>query len=86
MKQKVKRIVHKLRSKPEEEKRHLVRIFTFIGAINLIILWSWSLGTNFSDPDTKVKMKQDLKPFSVLKDNMVGNYNNVPNVDANNNQ
>ena len=86
MKQKVKKIVHKLRSKSEKEKRQILHIFTFIGAIILIILWSWSLGTSLSNPDTKVKMKQDLKPFSVLKDNMAEGVPNVTEPNINNNQ
>ena len=83
---KVHKIVHKLRSKPDEEKKRLLHIFTFVGAVILIILWSWSFGTSISNPDTKVKIKQDLKPFSVLKDNMVEGYSSVSNTNKNNNQ
>lgn len=82
--QRVKRVVHKLRAKSEQEKRHLLHIFTFIGAIILVILWSWSLGVNFSNSNTKEKIKQDIRPFSVLKDNIVGGYKSVS--DTNNNQ
>jgi hypothetical protein len=40
----------------------------------MIMLWIVSLGKNLSSEDTKIKMKQDLQPFSVLKDNLVDGY------------
>ena len=41
----------------------------------MIILWAFSLGKNITNPDTQTKIKQDLKPFSVLKDNIIDGYN-----------
>jgi len=46
-------------------------------AVLMITLWVFSLGKNFSSTDTETKIKQDLKPFSVLKDNLVDGYNNT---------
>lgn len=73
----MRKIIHKLRQKPEEERRHILHILIIIAAIIMIILWSYSLGKSFSSPETKIKVKEDLKPFSVLKDSLVGGYNSV---------
>lgn len=66
----MKKFVHKLRSKPEEERRHILRMVTFIFAIILITLWIYSLGRTVASDETKEKMKQDLQPFNNLKDSI----------------
>jgi hypothetical protein len=76
-KSKMKRIIHHLRNKPEKVRRDILHIATVAGAIIMIILWSYSLGLSFKNPDTQVKIKNDLQPFSVLKDNIVGGYNSI---------
>jgi len=73
----MKKIIHKLRQRPEEERRHILHIITIIAAIIMIILWTYSLGKSLTSPDTKVKIKQDLKPFSVLKSDIVGGYKDM---------
>ncbi|MFZ2072158.1 MAG: hypothetical protein WA101_01575 [Minisyncoccia bacterium] len=73
----MKKIIHKLRQRPEEDRRHILHILTIASAIIMIILWSYSLGRNLTNPDVKEKVKQDLKPFSVLKDNIVGGYKSI---------
>lgn len=73
----MRKIIHKLRQKPEEERRHILHILIVIAAVVMIILWTYSLGKSFTSPETKIKVKQDLKPFSVLKDNLVDGYKSV---------
>ncbi|MBU0611825.1 hypothetical protein KKA39_03275 [Patescibacteria group bacterium] len=73
----MRKLIHKLRQKPEEERRHLLHIFTAVAAIIMIILWIYSLGRSLASPETKEKVRQDLKPFSVLKDNIVGGYKSI---------
>jgi len=73
----MRKIIHKLRQKPEEERRHILHILIIIAAIVMIILWTYSLGKSFTSPETKIKVRQDLKPFSVLKDNLVDGYKSV---------
>ena len=75
----MKKIIHNLRKQPEKKRRHILHIITIAAAIILIILWSYSLGRSLTSSDVKVKIKQDLKPFSVLKDNIVGGYKSVSN-------
>lgn len=67
----MKKLIHHLRRQPEEVRRHVLHIFMFAAIVVMILLWIFSLGRNLSNPDTQLKMKQDLKPFSTLKDNIV---------------
>ena len=81
----MKKLMHHLRRQPEEVRRHILHITIFVIAAIMIILWIFSLGRSLSNPDTQIKMKQDLQPFSVLKDNIVGGYNNsTANTNSNN--
>ena len=73
----MRKIIHRLRKKPEEERRHILHISVFIIGIIMVLLWTYSLGRSIANPDTKVKIKQDLQPFSVLKDNLSEGYKSV---------
>ncbi|MFH1608846.1 MAG: hypothetical protein ABH951_02395 [Patescibacteria group bacterium] len=73
----MRKTIHRLRQKPEEERRQILHIIIIIAAIFMILLWVFSLGKNVSTPETKIKMKEDLKPFSVLKDNLSDGYKSV---------
>jgi hypothetical protein len=73
----MKKFIHSLRQKPEKERRHLLHILTIIAAIIMIILWIYSLGRSLTSSETKERIRQDLKPFSVLKDNLVGGYKSI---------
>jgi len=70
----MRKIIHHLRKQPEEVRRHVLHILIFAVAIIMVLLWVFSLGKSLADPDTQVKIKQDLQPFSVLKDNIVDGY------------
>ena len=54
-----------------------MRILTVFFALILFTIWVYSLGENFLDQNTQKKIGQDLKPFSVLKDNLVGGYQSI---------
>ncbi|MEK7104747.1 MAG: hypothetical protein AAB868_01770 [Patescibacteria group bacterium] len=73
----MKKIIHRLRRQPEEVRRHILHITIFAVAIIMVMLWVFSLGRSLANPDTQVKIKQDLQPFSVLKDNIVDGYKNT---------
>lgn len=75
----MKKIIHKLRKKPEEERRHILNITTFVLAVLIILIWVFSLGKNVASKETKVKIQQDLKPFSALKQNLVEGYKSIGN-------
>ncbi len=67
----MKKIIQKLRRQQEEERKHILYILTALFSVILIILWTYSLGRNITNPDTEEKIKQDLKPFSELKENII---------------
>ena len=73
----MKKIIHNLRRQPEEIRRHILHVSTVVFAIILVLLWIYSLGTNLTNPDTVAKVGNDLKPLSVLKDNLVGGYKSI---------
>jgi len=66
----MRKIIHHVRKQPEHIKRHILHVSIVICAVILFFLWVYSLGTNFTSTDTQVKIGQDLKPFSILKDNI----------------
>ena len=70
----MRKIIHNLRRQPEEVRRHILHLFILIVTIIMVTLWIFSLGKSLANPDTQTKIKQDLSPFSVLKDNIVDGY------------
>ena len=81
----MKKIIHKLRNRSEEERRHILHITVFILALFMILLWTFSLGRSITSKETKTKINQDLKPFSVLKDDLVGGINSIKGTNSSSN-
>ena len=77
MRKKIIHHVNRLRKHPEEKRRNILHLSIFIVGVIMVILWTFSLGKSIANPETKVKIKQDLQPFSVLKDNLVDGYKSV---------
>ncbi len=69
--------IRKVRRQPEHVKRHILHVLTFVCGIILVMLWIYSLGTTLTDQNTQEKIGDDVKPFSALKDNIVGGYNTL---------
>jgi len=80
----MRKIIYHIRKQPEEVRRHILHILITTFAVFLVFLWIYSLGTNLTSSDTQVKINQNLKPFSVLKDNLVGGYINIMKSDLKN--
>lgn len=66
----MKRVIHHLRKQSVETKSHILHAATALCGVVLVILWVYSLGSNFKKPETEVKVEENLKPFSVLKGNL----------------
>jgi uncharacterized membrane protein YvbJ len=71
------KIVHHLRKLSTKQKRDVLHVSTFIFAVILLMIWVYTLGQSFSNPNTQIKMKESLKPFNSLKENIVGGYNSL---------
>ncbi|MFZ3011712.1 MAG: hypothetical protein WA060_01800 [Minisyncoccia bacterium] len=70
----MRKIIHHIRRQPDHVKKHILHIFTAVSAVVLVLLWVYSLGTNFTDTSTEAKVDEDLKPFSALKANLIDGY------------
>jgi len=79
----MKKIIHHIRKQPEEVKRHILRVLILCFAIILFFLWIYSLGKTLTSTETETKMSQDLKPLSVLKDNITDGFNSIKASDLN---
>lgn len=73
----MRKIIHHIRRQPEHVKKHILHVLTAVFAVVLVLLWVYSLGTNFADTSTQAKMDEDLKPFSALKANLIDGYNSL---------
>ena len=81
----MKDIINHIRKQPEHIRRHILHVSTLAFAVILALLWIYSLGANLTNANTPAKIGEDLKPFSALKDNIVGGYNSLaqPSTDSN---
>ncbi len=73
----MKKIIHRLRRQPEETRRHVLHLFVWIAGFALFGLWVLSLGKNLTNPETIKEIKEDLKPFSALKENLTEGYKSI---------
>jgi len=73
----MKKIIHHIRRQPEEIRRHILHVLTVVCALVLLFLWVYSLETNLNNQGTQAKISNDLKPFSTLKDNIIGGYQSI---------
>jgi len=79
----MKKMIHHIRRQPEEVRRSILHVFIMVCALVLLLLWIYSLGATFSNPDNQVKVTEDMKPFSALKDDMVNGYNSISQPSSN---
>lgn len=75
MQHKIRKVVRHLRNRSEEERRHILTVSMICVCVVMAVLWTWSLGESIAKEETFVKAKEDLKPFSVLKSNLIDSWN-----------
>ena len=77
----MKRIIHHIRGRREETRRHILHFLTLVFALVLFSFWVFSLGGNStkSSLNTDKEKADELAPFSVLKANIVDGYKGVSN-------
>jgi hypothetical protein len=73
----MKKIFHHIRKQPEETKRHILHGTMIVMAVILLSSWVYTLGVGLSSPEVVIETKKDLKPFTAIKDNLVGGYYNI---------
>lgn len=67
---KIKKIIEHLRTKPEEEKRHILHLLTLFFSIIIILLWVLSLSKSFSSKEAKINTQINLEPVSQFTDDL----------------
>ncbi|OGI76200.1 hypothetical protein A3C67_03220 [Candidatus Nomurabacteria bacterium RIFCSPHIGHO2_02_FULL_42_19] len=73
----MRKIIHRLRRQPEHIRTYVLHALTIVAGVILFSLWVYSLGTDLTAKDTQAELKNDLQPFSALKDNLIGGYNSI---------
>ncbi|MEK7569638.1 MAG: hypothetical protein AAB500_01990 [Patescibacteria group bacterium] len=73
----MRKIIHKLRQKPEEHRRSLMHLAMIVFAVILFAFWTWSFGGSISSPETASNIEEGLAPFSVLKTNIIDGYKSL---------
>lgn len=73
----MKKLIHNLRKQPEHHRTYLLHVLTLVSAFILLVLWTYSFGTNLTKPETGSGLKEGLKPFSVLKSNIIDGYKSI---------
>jgi len=81
----MKKIIHNLRQQPEEVRRPVLHLSTFVLGIVLVLLWVYSLGARASSSSIKVEISENLEPLTELQSNIIDGYNNISNFNLNNN-
>lgn len=71
----MKKIIHNLRQKKHEERRHVVHIALFVCLVLLIALFVWTLNANFRN--NKDNLKDDFREFDSLKENLSSDYQDI---------
>lgn len=73
----MRKIIHRVRQQPERVRRHILHALTAGLGLVLFLLWVYSLGVNLSDSAAGAKVKNDLEPFTVLKDNLAAGFESI---------
>ena len=83
----MKKVIHRLRQKSEKERRQILYFIIIVLAFFLILLWTFTLGRTITSREAKIKVQQDLQPFSAFKASLVDGYNSIGgNTSSNTNQ
>jgi len=78
----MKKIIHNLRNKPHEERRHILHITVLFFSVFLILAWVYGLSSTLVN-SSDLSIKKDLEPLSEftleLNDSYVDFTNSNPN-------
>ena len=73
----MKKFVENLRKKPEHVRKNILYVTTCSVTAIILIFWIYGFSNHLSKPSTKEAFKNDLKPLTVIKDNLTGAYQNI---------
>ncbi len=69
----MKKIIHHLRNKPHEERRHILHLTVFVFSIGMVFVWIYSLSTNLVSSNNE-SIKQDFEPLVEFTDTLNSDY------------
>lgn len=69
----MKKIIHNLRSRPEEDRRHILHITILCFSICLIFVWIYSLSSSL-EKNSDLSLKKDFEPLTSLTANLNDSY------------
>jgi len=69
----MRKVIHKLRQQPEEVRRHILHVTTFVLAVILFFVWVYTLGIN----DKEVTTDNTPNPISAIGANITNGYNSL---------
>jgi hypothetical protein len=70
----MKKIIHHLRNKPHEERRHILHLTVFVFSVGMVFVWIYSLSTNLVSSDNASSIKKDLAPIAEFTDTLSTDY------------
>lgn len=81
IKNKAKKVVYNLRSRPEDERRNILHVMMLVACAIMFFLWVLSLGGGVNSSNNKSaevnKKESGLEAFSVLKENLLGGLESI---------
>jgi hypothetical protein len=73
----MKRLINRLRKQPNRVKVKVLHTATAIFAVVLVFFWVYSLNLSFREENVEAKIREDLSPFSAIKDNIISGYKSL---------
>jgi hypothetical protein len=73
----MKKIINNLRQQPEEVRKHVLHVTTFVVTVLLFFVWVFTLGRTLSSAENKANMQTELEPISTMTDNFINGYNSL---------
>lgn len=71
----MKKIIENIRQKPEPVRRQIIFVVSLVLTGLIVLFWVFTLPYRFGG--TGDKLKQSLKPFELLKDNISGTIEGI---------
>jgi hypothetical protein len=65
----MKKVIHRIKNRPEEERRHILNIFVLVVALILFVFWVYSLGRTVTNDSIEENIADDFNSLAPLESN-----------------
>ena len=69
--------IKKLQSKSEDTRKLIFTASLIISMSIVVLIWVYSLGVRFGNPEVKVQANEDIKPFKLFTNSISDVYKNM---------